>query len=200
LLERDRHRTYYVTDLVRVRKTAGSVEDIVAATAAADGRRVEVVLEQEPAAAGKSVADRYKREVLSGFIVRSVRATGSKEIGARVVAAAAENGLIKIAHHKHSSALLDELAAFPNGSHDDCVDALAGAYQALAKKSGRGASSSVPHGRIDEIGDRRARGGGGPRRRSAAIEGRKLEFERQQTARLAAQLGVPFYDSRFRGR
>jgi predicted phage terminase large subunit-like protein len=194
-LERDRDRNHYITDIVRVRKSAGSVEEIVAATAAADGRAVEIVLEQEPAAAGKSVAERYKRHVLRGYIVRSVRATGSKEVGARVVAAAAENGLIKIVRHKHSNALLDELAAFPNGAHDDCVDALAGAHQALTKRSGP-ARCSLPTGNIYELAARARQRRGTPRRRSAAIVAAQLDREREHAARIAAQIGIPYHDPR----
>lgn len=194
-LERDRDGAHYVTDVIRLRKTAGSVEEIVAATAAADGRAVAIVLEQEPAAAGKSVAERYKRHVLRGYVVKSVRATGAKEIGARVVAAAAENGLIKIVRGKHSQALLDELAAFPNGSHDDCVDALAGAHHALTRNA-IPATVSVARGNIYEIADRALQRRGEPRRRSAAIAARQLDRERESAARTADQIGIPYYDSR----
>ena len=171
------------------------VEALVAATAATDGHGVEIVLEQEPAAAGKSVVERYKRHVLYGYNVRSVRATGPKEIRPRVVAAAAENGLIKIVHHKHSNALLDELAAFPNGAHDDCVDALAGAYEALARRSGP-ARISVPTGNVYELAELARRHSGQPRRRSAAIANQQLDRERESSPRIAAELGLHYYDSR----
>ena len=46
-LGRDRHGNHYITHIVRERKTAGSVKDLVAATAAADGRRG-----RDPARAG----------------------------------------------------------------------------------------------------------------------------------------------------
>jgi len=156
---------------------------------------VPVVLEQEPGAAGKSVSGRYKRHVLQGFIVRTVRATGSKVIRARVVAAAAENGLVKLLPSRHSDAFLDELAAFPNGPHDDSVDALAGAHQALDKNT-RGGHMSIPKGNIWEIAERAQQRRGQPRRRSAAIAARQLAREQENTARLAAQIGIPYYDSR----
>ena len=80
--------------------------------------------------------------------MRSERVTGAKDVRARPVAAAAENGLLKIVRGRHRDDFLDELTAFPHGAHDDCVDALAGAYDYLSH-SGRAAfTTHVPRGRI----------------------------------------------------
>ncbi len=143
-----------MTDIVRERKTAGTVEEIVRSTAARDGHSVEIMLEQEPAAAGKSVAERYKRHVLASYRVRSRRPTGNKTTAALPLAAAAENGLVKIVRHKHTTALLDELTSFPHGRHDDCVDALAGAHETLARNRGKPMTWSVPKGHISDYAPR----------------------------------------------
>ncbi len=123
--------TYYVTDIVRVRKAPGTIEQLVTDTAAKDGRTVSIVIEEEPGAAGRALTNRYKQHILRGYTVTSIRPTGTKDVRARPVAAAAENGLLKIVRGRHTNDFLDELSAFPHGAHDDCVDALAGAHQHL---------------------------------------------------------------------
>jgi predicted phage terminase large subunit-like protein len=150
-LRLDRHQPsgdYYITDIVRERKGPGAIEQLVRATAKRDGRDTAIVVEQEPGAAGVHAADRYKRHVLAGHTVRTVRPTGDKLTRATPVAAAAENGLLKLVRGRHHHAFLDELTAFPHGRHDDCIDALAGAHHALTRYAGYG-TISIPRGRID---------------------------------------------------
>jgi predicted phage terminase large subunit-like protein len=149
-LRLDFHREtgdYFITDIVRERKGPGAIEELVKATAERDGREVHIVIEQEPGAAGVHAAERYKRHVLTGYTVKTKRATGDKLTRATPAAAAAENGLLKLVRTRHTHAFLDELAAFPHGRHDDCVDALSGAYEAIPRHSGM-AIISVPQGRI----------------------------------------------------
>ena len=127
---------YFITDLVRERRGPGAIEALVKETASRDGGDVAIYIEQEPGAAGVQVAEHYKRHVLTGFIVRPVRVTGDKVTRAVTVAAAAEGGLVKLVRSRHTSAFLDELTAFPHGKHDDCVDALAGAHEAIGNHTG----------------------------------------------------------------
>jgi predicted phage terminase large subunit-like protein len=127
--------SFYITDLIRVRKAPGAIERLVATTAQTDGRDVHIYIEEQPGAAGKMLTHRYTRHVLKGYSVRADRPSGAKDVRAQPVAAAAQNGVLKLLPLRNRNDLLDELAAFPNGAHDDCVDALAGAYNAL---NGRG--------------------------------------------------------------
>jgi phage terminase large subunit-like protein len=92
----------------------------VAETAARDGKGVTIGIEQEPGAAGVALVERYKRQLLRGYAVYSQRATGSKDVRAQPVAAAAENGLLALVRGRHVDAFLDELSSFPHGAHDDC--------------------------------------------------------------------------------
>jgi predicted phage terminase large subunit-like protein len=139
---------YYITGITRRRVHAGEIERLVRATAEADGRAVEIVIEQEPASSGQQLAHHYEAHVLRGFNARSVQPTGSKEVRAQVVAAAAENGLIKLIPGPNTRDFLDEIAAFPNGAHDDCVDALAAAHHALTRSKPVRMRISVPQGQI----------------------------------------------------
>ena len=63
----------------------------------------------------------------------STRPTGSKLHRARPLSARAERGDIQLVESHWNEALLAELEAFPDGAHDDQVDALAGAYTWLTQ-------------------------------------------------------------------
>jgi predicted phage terminase large subunit-like protein len=122
---------YYVADVVRVRKTPAEVQMVVKQTAAVDGVVVPVYREQEPGSSGVEVIDYYSREVLKGYNFRGVKTTGSKTERAAPVSAAWDAGNFKLLRAPWNSAFLDELEAFPVGSHDDQVDALSGAFAQL---------------------------------------------------------------------
>ena len=105
------------------------------------------MLEQEPGAAGVAAAQRYTRHVLRGYPVYARPATGDKHTRAWPVAAAAENGTVKLVRGRHTGAFLDELSSFPHGKHDDCIDALSGAHTHITIH--QPARLSIPQGRID---------------------------------------------------
>lgn len=182
---------FFITDIVRARKAPGAIENLVAATAMRDGQEVQIVIEQEPGASGVTVVNRYKAHVLRGYQVKSVRPTGKKEVRARVVAAAAEHGLVKVVTGPHTLDLLDELCSFPHGGHDDCVDALAGAHHEVSRRHGR-ATYSVPRGNIDSP-IRRREATRPPRSAREALL--RIQREQAATERLAAGIGLPYYDS-----
>ncbi|HEV2590636.1 MAG TPA: phage terminase large subunit [Gaiellaceae bacterium] len=143
---------FYITDIVRVREAAGAIEELVAATAEADGPAVQIVIEQEGGSSGKAVTDRYHSHILRGYASSSDRPSGAKDVRARPVAAAAENGLLRLARGRNTNPFLDELTAFPHGEHDDCVDALAGAHSHLASYSGNlSASCGFVSGPLDGL-------------------------------------------------
>jgi predicted phage terminase large subunit-like protein len=146
--------SFYISDIVRERKAPGAVERLVTETAARDGRDVTIGIEQEPGAAGVALVQRYIRQLLRGYRAFPERVTGGKLIRAQPVAAAAENGLVKLVRGRHSEDLLDELTAFPHGAHDDCVDALSGAHTLLVRRGSGQMTVHVPRGRIPLDSDR----------------------------------------------
>lgn len=133
---------FYITDIVRDRKPAGAIEQLVAATAQSDGHDVQIVIEQEGGASGKAIIDRYQSHVLRGYTITGDRPSGPKDIRARPVAAAAENGLLRLIRGRHTSEFLDELTAFPHSKHDDTVDALAGGHSHLSRSGSNLSASS----------------------------------------------------------
>lgn len=147
----DRTGIYYITGIVRQRRNAGQIEQLVRATAEADTDAVTIYLEQEPASNSEFMIDHFKREVLNGFAVHAHRPSGDKVFRARIVAAAAENGYVKLVTGPNTADFLDEVAAFPRAGHDDCVDALSGAHHALGRRRDafmNSTNSVVPKGSI----------------------------------------------------
>jgi len=122
---------YYVEDVQRFRASPEVTEKRIQQTALIDGRQVDVYMEQEPGASGKSLVDYYARKILVGYSFHGDRATGDKEIRSNPVSSAAERGNVRLVHGRWIGDFLDELEAFPLGSHDDQVDALSGAVTKL---------------------------------------------------------------------
>jgi predicted phage terminase large subunit-like protein len=125
--------TYIVADVRRVRATPKGVESLVRHTAETDGRDVQVWIEQEPGSSGKIVIDYYQRTVLPAYAVRGRRESGSKIVRADPVSAHAEARNIQVLKATWNEEFFAELEQFPQGAHDDQVDATSGAYAVLAR-------------------------------------------------------------------
>ncbi len=124
---------YYIEDVVRVQMSPKGVDDVIAQTAARDGYETAIVEEQEGGSSGKAViAARLSR--LAGYDYRGKPSTGDKVVRARGLRAQAEGGNVRVVTGHWNDALLDELCIFPNGKHDDQVDAAAGAFNELTTK------------------------------------------------------------------
>lgn len=134
LYSRDVDDRYTIRDVIRLRRGPGEVERVVAATAAHDRLqwhdRVDITIPQDPAQAGKSQVEHFQLKVLRGYRVTPVRPTGSKEVRARTVAAAAQNHLVRVLLGPWPiEEFLSTIERFPTkGIHDDDVDALADAH------------------------------------------------------------------------
>lgn len=136
--------TFYIDDVVRGQWSPQQVEQIVAQTAQLDGYDVQIYMEIEPGSSGVSLIDHYRRNVLLGYAFRGHKTTGSKELRAIPLSASAEAGSVKIvgAHRVDNAwiggewigSFLQELEAFPYGSHADQVDASSGCFTVLAVK------------------------------------------------------------------
>ena len=127
---------YYVKDVKRLRTTPRGVEQVIAQTAAIDGELLPVRIEQEPGSSGVDTIDHYRRRVLRGYNFRGIRSTGSKVERAGPVSSAAEAGNVKLVRGPWIGDYLDELEAFPEGSHDDQVDATSGCLTQLMQRAG----------------------------------------------------------------
>jgi predicted phage terminase large subunit-like protein len=143
LVGRDRDGICYVIDVVQERRTPLGIQKLIAATAAADRDRSDrrgwprptIRMEQEPGASGVSVIDSYRRQVLAAYDFAGVRSVEAKESRAMPVSVRAEQGQVLIVRAPWNGEFVDELCSFPQGAHDDQVDALAGAYAVLTGDS-----------------------------------------------------------------
>jgi len=100
------------------RRQAGALlERHLAVTAENDGRRCRIRIPQDPGGAGKFQASRLVK-MLAGFTVDTERETTSKENRADPFASQCEQGHVKLHEASWNQAFIDELCAFPMGSHD----------------------------------------------------------------------------------
>lgn len=123
---------FYIADVIRFRKSPLDTQLAIAQTAAVDGRRVAVRMEEEGGSSGKTVIDHYRREVLVGYDYDGIKPTLSKEERAAPLARAAQAGNVKLLSRPWVPKWLDEVAAFPTvGIHDDQVDSASGGMESL---------------------------------------------------------------------
>ncbi len=123
----------FIEDVTRMRGRPGDVEQHILATAKMDGKEVLIGLEQEPGASGVAEIASYLR-LLQGFNVRAHTKRKDKVVSAGPVSAQALGknvSIVKTVNGKWLEPFIQELEAFPEGSHDDQVDGLSGAYTML---------------------------------------------------------------------
>lgn len=133
---------FYVEDVRRDRWSPGDVEKNLRATASQDGTGVRIRIPEDPGAAGKADAA-TKVKLLAGYDVTVVRPTGDKATRAKPASAQAEAGNVKLVRGAWNEAFLDEVCSFPNGHHDDQVDAFADALNELALTPDTAAASTA---------------------------------------------------------
>ena len=125
---------WFIVHIVRIKGTPGTVEKLVVQTAEADTAqfgRIKIRMEEEGGSSGKNTIHTYKK-LLLGHDFRGMPSRTSKLERARPVASAAEDGYVKMIGGAWNQDYLDEAAGFPTLPHDDQVDAVDGAFEALA--------------------------------------------------------------------
>ena len=124
--------TYYIEDIVRVRKSAADTEKLQLATAMSDGHDTIIREEREPGSSGISVIDNKKRNLLADFNYDESHTTGTKTARAMGVSAAAERGQVKyLVGCRNIEEFFNEAESFPGGIHDDMVDGISAAFSLL---------------------------------------------------------------------
>ena len=127
---------FYIEHVFRGRSRWRGVKDLIAQTAAVDGQGVQIGVEQEPGASGVAVVDEIVAmpELAGRYAVRGYPAVQDKLIRANPWAAQAEAGNVKLVRGNWDiEGFLDECTMFPDGPHDDRVDAVSGATEMLTK-------------------------------------------------------------------
>jgi len=121
----------YIEDMRKFRKKTKDTEDIIRQTAALDGISVPVWIEQEPGSSGKSIIAHYVRNILQGFVCKGERSTGSKISRIKPFASQAEAGNVFLIRGSWTKDFLDDIEIYPDGNHEDSIDALSLAYLRL---------------------------------------------------------------------
>jgi predicted phage terminase large subunit-like protein len=127
----------YILDVTRVRLSPGAREEKIVTTARFDqaygAASYNVRIPQDPGAAGKFEAH-HLVGLLQGYAVSVEPEQGSKENRADPFAAQCEHGMVRLLEAAWNQSFVEELCAFPNGDHDDQVDAASAAFRALVRQ------------------------------------------------------------------
>jgi predicted phage terminase large subunit-like protein len=127
------NKRYVIMDSKKGRWNTDEREDIIRSTAEADGRGVDVWMEQEPGSGGKESAQGTIRN-LAGFRVFSETSTGEKANRADPFSVQVNNGNVSILKGDWNHNFIEEYRFFPYGSLKDQVDAGSGAFNKLVSK------------------------------------------------------------------
>ncbi len=130
LLAKTPQDAWVIVDVVRLRGGPEEVEQTIVATAQRDGRGVRISLPQDPGQSGKMQV-LYLTKKLAGWRVDSSPETGDKVTRAAPFASQVNVGNVSMLRGAWNRPMIEELGGFPNGSHDDQVDALSRAFAGL---------------------------------------------------------------------
>jgi predicted phage terminase large subunit-like protein len=123
---------YYITDVRRGQWSTNERDGVMLQTAKQDGTAVPIWAEIEPGSSGKD-RGAYHARMFAGFTFRGDRPTGNKQVRAEPFAAQVEAGNVYIVRAAWNNNYIDELCMFPNGAHDDQVDASSGAFAKIVR-------------------------------------------------------------------
>lgn len=128
----DAYGNVYILDLVHGRYEWPVLLRIIAQTARADGPGVIQTI--ETVGVQRGLLDLLLAEPsLAGIPFRGIMPTGDKITRANAWLARAEQGRVKLVRATWNNTWLDEVSSFPEGAHDDIVDAVSGAFTACGQ-------------------------------------------------------------------
>jgi predicted phage terminase large subunit-like protein len=133
LMARSSEGYFYVVDVRRGHWAASERNATIKQTAVLDRQRyggVDIYIEQAPGLSKEPTEDLVRQ--LAGFSVTADKVARDKVSRAEPFQAQAQAGNVKIVAGDWNGAYLDELCAFPTGTHDDQVDGSSGAFNQIA--------------------------------------------------------------------
>lgn len=129
--------TFVILDLSHERVSASEVERGIKNRATQEPE-TKIMAYEDPGAAGKSEAERFKK-MLRAYDVDTFKITRNKETNAKSFAAQSQHGNVMLYRgigQEEKDLFYSQLESFPEGGHDDYVDAGSGAYNELAGDDG----------------------------------------------------------------
>lgn len=134
-------RQAFVFNIISKQLSPLKVEELIRATAVADGVECEIILEQEPGSQGAALIEHYKRNVLPEFkVIAAPAGNKSKFLKAQPFIASAQSGNVFFVDNSNSAEEPEWISMFRKqfGSfspaqigHDDQVDTAAMSYNHL---------------------------------------------------------------------
>lgn len=124
---------FYIDSIIRGQWRPMERDHVINQTAELDnqnGQHTEIWIEEEGGSSGKSQSASLAR-MLAGYSVHSKRSTGSKVVRTEGLSAQAEARNVKLVSGDWVEPFLAELHGFPDGAHDDMVDASSLAFNEL---------------------------------------------------------------------
>ena len=134
LIARLANGQYIVLNAIRRACNAANVRQLVKSTGLSDRAEYKcntIHIPQDPGQAGKEQAASYTR-FLAGFTVKTHVVSGSKINRAEPFSAQVQAGNVMVLEGPWNDIYLSELESFPDGAHDDLVDASSDAFAAVA--------------------------------------------------------------------
>lgn len=122
-----------IIDVVRGQWASEQREKIIRKTAEADGRSVEVYIEQEPGSGGKESAENTIRN-LAGFICKADLPHGDKVYRADPFSVQVNNGNVMLLRGLWNKSYIEEHKFFPFGKFKDQVDGSSAGFNLLSGK------------------------------------------------------------------
>jgi len=127
----------YILDVVIGQWSAAKREAVILQTAQTDGRDTTIWIEEEGGSGGKESAEATIKN-LTGFVCKSDRPTGDKEVRAEPYAVQVEIGNVKLVEGAWNKEYIDEHKSFPRGKFKDQIDATAGAFAKVSRRKTAG--------------------------------------------------------------
>jgi len=124
---------FLVEDVKRGQWANEQRERIIKETAVADGKNVQIWMEQEPGSGGKDSVQASIKS-LAGWAAYADKPTGDKIFRADPYSVQVNNGTVILLTGVWNAAYLEELKFFPFSKYKDQVDASSGAFNQLTAK------------------------------------------------------------------
>lgn len=119
-----------IADMVHGQWGPDERDAVLRNTASQDGHGVRISIPQDPGQAGKTQA-LYMTRMLQGYRVHTSPESGDKVTRAEPFAAQVNVGNVLMLRGSWNNGLIEEMRMFPNGSHDDRIDACSRAFAEL---------------------------------------------------------------------
>lgn len=123
---------FWITDVKRKQWSTDTRNAEIKLAASLDGTSTKIRGPQDPGAAGKEAAASFTR-LLAGYNVKTMPVSGDKVTRADPFSSQVNAGNVRLVEGDWNAAFIEELRTFPNGKHDDQVDAASDAFAELAQ-------------------------------------------------------------------